>query len=206
MRIFGAGHRDDIEYRVLDSFWTVPNVITVGRFLLVPAFVWLGATGQYLAATVVLVVLGSTDWIDGYLARRLNQVSTVGMWLDPLADRLALITVAATFVVTGIAPAWLVYSIVVPDVILIVNSLLLFGGSPGLRVSRLGKTRTALMLVGAPLLLLGRVPGLEESAIGPTATVLLAIACALHIAAAAGYFVKAHQKARARRSGTAWSG
>ncbi|MCP6768684.1 CDP-alcohol phosphatidyltransferase family protein, partial [Klebsiella pneumoniae] len=87
MRLIGAGTRADIDYVVTDRFWTVPNVITLVRFCLVPFFVWLVFTQQYLAAFIVLAVLSCTDWVDGYIARRFNQISTVGQWLDPMADR-----------------------------------------------------------------------------------------------------------------------
>lgn len=211
MRFIGAGTRDDVEYRIRDTFWTIPNVITVLRFCLVPYFVWLVFAGHFLTATIVLAVLGSTDWIDGYIARRFNQMSQVGAWLDPVADRLSLLIVATTFVLAGIAPAWLVYSIVVPDVILIVNSLLLFRGSPDLPVSVIGKVRTAALLVGTPLLLLGQVEGIRNETYDSVATIVLAIGCVLHVMAAAGYFVAAHRKYRRERSpavtdGDAWSG
>ncbi|HXD28104.1 MAG TPA: CDP-alcohol phosphatidyltransferase family protein [Arthrobacter sp.] len=206
MRIIGAGGRDDIEYRELQTFWTLPNLITVLRFGLVPVFVVAVAAGHYGWATTVLVVLGGTDWIDGYVARRLNQISTIGKWLDPVADRVALIVVVIVFVVDGIAPAWLVYSIVVPDAVLIVNALVLFRGSPNLPVSTLGKIRTALLLVGAPLLLLGQVDAAEGGTLRALATLVLGIGCVLHVVAAVLYFQQARRKARRLRSGGPWSG
>ena len=206
MRIIGAGHRDDIEYRVLDTFWTVPNLITVVRFLLVPLFAWLVTAAQYGWATAVLAFLGSTDWVDGYVARRFNQISTVGMWLDPLADRVSLIAVAATIVVAGLAPAWLVYAIVIPDLVLIVNSLILFRGSPDLPVSTLGKIRTAMLLAGTPLLLFARVEGVAREQVDLVATVILAVACVLHVIAAVQYFIQARRKAKALRAGEACPG
>lgn len=206
MKIIGAGGRDDIDYRVLTTFWTVPNLITVLRFGLVPVFVWLVVSDHYAWATLVLVVLGATDWIDGYAARRLNQISTVGKWLDPVADRLALIVVAIVFVADGIAPAWLVYSIVIPDVVLIINAWVLFRGNPNLAVSNLGKIRTALLLVGTPLLLLSQVEAAESAVLEGLAIVMLAIACLLHIVAAVFYFRLARRKARTLESGGTWSG
>lgn len=206
MRIIGAGHRDDIEYRVLDTFWTVPNLITVMRFLLVPLFVWLVAVENYGWATAVLVFLGSTDWVDGYVARRFNQISTVGQWLDPLADRVSLIVVAATIVLAGLAPAWLVYAIVIPDLVLIINSLILFRGSPDLPVTTLGKIRTAMLLAGTPLLLFSQVEGVASEQIDAAATVILAVACVLHVIAAVQYFIMARKKAKALRAGEACPG
>ena len=68
---------------------TLPNLISVVRLALIPLLWWWMATDHVAAAGWLLGVIGSTDWIDGYLARRLNQVSEVGKFLDPLADRLA---------------------------------------------------------------------------------------------------------------------
>lgn len=206
MKIIGAGGRDDIEYRELTTFWTVPNLITVLRFGLVPVFTWMVFADHYAWAALVLVVLGATDWIDGFVARRLNQISTVGKWLDPVADRLALIVVAIVFVVDGIAPAWLVYSIVIPDAVLIANAWVLFHGNPNLRVSNLGKIRTALLLVGTPLLLLSQVDAAESSTVEALAILLLGIGCVLHIVAAVFYFRQARRKAHVLESGGTWSG
>lgn len=200
MRLIGAGRRDDIDYEVTDRFWTVPNVITILRFCLVPVFVWLVVSERYLTAFIVLAVLSSTDWVDGYIARRFNQITTVGQWLDPAADRLSLAVVAVTFVATGIAPWWLVVSLLVPDLILGVTALALFRGSPELEVTVLGKVRTALLLVGTPLLLLAQVPGLAEGALTVAATVVLALGCVGHIWAAADYLVGCVRKHRRLRA------
>lgn len=206
MRIIGAGTRDNFEYRELTTFWTVPNIITVLRFLLVPLFVWQTVTFHYGWATLTLVILGSSDWIDGYAARRLDQISSVGKWLDPVADRVALIVIASTFVATQIAPPWLVFSVVIPDVILIANTWVLFRGNPHLPVSNIGKIRTALLLVGTPLLLLGSTDWGSGTPLGSISTWVLALACVLHAIAACGYFVQGRRKAKALKAGTPWSG
>ncbi|WP_341481648.1 CDP-alcohol phosphatidyltransferase family protein [Arthrobacter gengyunqii] len=187
IRVIGAGTRPDRVDTELDTFWTVPNLITVLRFLGVPLFVWFTVHEEYGPAFMTLVAVGCTDWVDGYLARRLGQVSRVGKWLDPVADRLALIIVATTFVVQGIAPSWLVLAIVIPDAVLILNALLLFRGSPNLPVSTIGKIRTALLLLGAPLLLLELVPGFGYGWLSAAGTGLLLLGCVGHILAAAGY-------------------
>nr|WP_035772039.1 CDP-alcohol phosphatidyltransferase family protein [Arthrobacter sp. Br18] len=196
MRLIGAGARPGVQHPVLATAWTLPNIITVIRFLGVPLFVWFMVEQQYGPAVVTLVALGSTDWIDGYLARRLNQISTVGKWLDPVADRTALIVVAATFVVNGIAPEWLVWIIVVPDALLILNMLVLFRRPNHLPVSNVGKVRTALLLVGLPLLLLHRVPGYENPGLLLAAHVLLVLGCIGHLLAFYGYFTEAHRQYR----------
>ncbi|MGM7670234.1 CDP-alcohol phosphatidyltransferase family protein [Microbacterium sp. A93] len=196
MRLIGAGTRDDIDYVITDRFWTVPNGITLLRFCLVPVFVWLVVTEQHLTAFIVLALLSSTDWVDGYIARRFNQISTVGQWLDPLADRLSLVVVAVTLVATGIAPWWLVAALIIPDAVLAVAALLMFRGSPELEVTALGKVRTALLLVATPLLLLAQVPGLAETALTVAATILLALGCLGHLWAAGDYLVGCVRKRR----------
>ncbi|WP_104168310.1 CDP-alcohol phosphatidyltransferase family protein [Arthrobacter sp. SX1312] len=200
MRLIGAGGRPGGEGPVLTTAWTLPNLVTIVRFLGVPLFVWFITQQRYGAAVTTLVVIGSTDWVDGYLARRLNQVSVVGKWLDPVADRTAMIVVAVTFVVDGIAPAWLVWTIVIPDLILIVNALVLFRGPLHLPVITVGKIRTALLLVGAPLLLLHEVEGFEQEWIFVLAQAMLAVGCFLHLVAFGAYFIAAHRKYRLERA------
>ncbi len=200
MRLIGAGTRPGGAGAVLTTAWTLPNLITVVRFLGVPLFVWLIMQQRYGTAVITLVVIGSTDWVDGYVARRLDQVSVVGKWLDPIADRTALIVIAVTFVVDGIAPAWLVWTIVIPDLVLIINALVLFRGPLHLPVVTVGKIRTAMLLVGAPLLLLHRVEGFGQQWILVSAQFLLAAGCALHLVAFYAYFTAAHRKYRLERA------
>ena len=203
MRLIGAGTREGFEYTIHEAFWTVPNAITVVRFLLIPVFVWFVAQGQYMAAFWVLVVLSSTDWIDGYIARRFDQMSRVGQWLDPLADRLSLIIATATLAVFDIVPLWVVLAIVIPDVLLSINTYVLFKGPPDLKVTLLGKIRTACLLTGLPLALLGTTPSMNQSVLPSVSEVLLALGAGMHIIASADYFIKAQLKARTQRRVTA---
>lgn len=196
MRFIGAGTREGFEYTVRGTFWTVPNVITVLRFLLVPVFILCVAHAEYMTAFWVLAVLSSTDWVDGFVARRFDQMSTVGQWLDPLADRLSLIIVTVTLVGFGVAPAWALPAILIPDLLLFLNAVLLFRGSPELSVSVLGKIRTACLLVATPLILLARTEELSRGVFPTVAESVLAAGCLLHILASLDYFLKAHAKAR----------
>lgn len=208
IRLIGAGARPGHENNELTTFWTLPNIVTVVRFLGVPLFVYFIVQNEDALAVITLVVLGSTDWIDGYIARRFDQVSTVGKWLDPIADRTALIVIAVTFVVDGIAPAWLVWTIVIPDAILILNALILFRGPLHLPVTNVGKIRTALLLVGSPMLLLHRVPGFDLDWLIVTAHILLFLGCVGHLIAFYGYFTAAHRKYRSegRSAGSSRAG
>lgn len=200
MRLIGAGQRDDIEYVELHTFWTVPNLITLVRFALIPVFTWLVATGHPVRAFFTLAVVFSTDWVDGYVARRFNQVSSVGQWLDPFADRLTLIIVATTFVVCNVAPAWFVWAIVIPDVGLAMACIVLFRGSPELPVTVLGKIRTAVLMISAPLLLLAQADFAFAEPLEMVCTWVLLVGSLLHVAAACQYLGQAVAKGKRLRA------
>lgn len=203
MRIFGAGTREGVEYTVRETFWTVPNVVTVLRFLLIPVFVYFVREGEYMSAFWVLVALGATDWLDGFIARSFNQMSTVGRWLDPLADRLAMIIVTLTLVSFEIAPGWLISLILIPDCVLLLTSLAFFAGSPQLSVSGMGKVRTACLMVSLPMLLLAELPEFAERIGGLfplVAESLLVAGAVMHIIASLDYFIQALGKFRRLRA------
>lgn len=160
---------------------TVPNVITVVRFFGVPLFVWLVATHRFGWGVLVLGLMSGTDWIDGFVARRFNQASRLGRILDPLADRVALLTVAVTLVTVGVAPLWFLLVLAVPDAILLVLSLAYFHGHPDLPTSMIGKVRTAALLFGTPLLLLGAA--LDSRGVALVAWMFLLLGLAGHLVA-----------------------
>ncbi|MBQ1444401.1 MAG: CDP-alcohol phosphatidyltransferase family protein [Renibacterium salmoninarum] len=189
MRLIGAGSRPGRPIVDHDRIFTIPNVLTVVRFLGVPLFVWLVlAKDEYGWAVLVLAVMGSTDWVDGYIARRFDQASKLGRILDPVADRIALITVAITLVIAGIAPLWLLAVIVLPDAVLTTTSLLFFRWHPDLPVSIIGKLRTAALLLGTPMLLLARAIGAEPNALTYIAWTFLVLGIIGHLIAAYNYF------------------
>lgn len=129
---------------------TIPNLISFVRLLLVPVFLWLLFGRDNVAgAGWLLGVIGSTDWIDGYLARRLDQVSKVGEFLDPLADRLAVASAVVGGLIAGVLVPWFAWAIIVREV-LIAGGALFVGAKAGakLQVRRLGKLAT-LMLYSA---------------------------------------------------------
>ncbi|MFC5177075.1 CDP-alcohol phosphatidyltransferase family protein [Nocardioides taihuensis] len=140
-----------------DRVWTVPNLISLARLAGVPLFLWLvlgpEADGW---ALVVLLLSGVTDYLDGYLARRLHQTSSLGQVLDPVADRLYILAVVIGLALRDIIPWWVA-------VILPLRDLLLWGLVPILRtrgysalpVHFLGKAATFNLLYAFPLLLLG---------------------------------------------------
>jgi cardiolipin synthase len=105
-----GGDNDEPREARLDRVVTIPNVLTVARLACVPVFVWMLArpdrAGWYPAA-LLLGGMGITDFADGYVARHLHQVSTVGKVLDPLADRILVGTAGISILVVGAVPLWL---------------------------------------------------------------------------------------------------
>jgi cardiolipin synthase len=140
-----------------DLVWTVPNLLSVVRLLTIPLFAWL-ALGPQLdqAAAVVLAIGGITDFFDGWLARRWNQVSRIGQLLDPIADRLSTITVLVVFLLRDVVPLWFVLVLVLRDVVLAVEMARLKGrGITGLPVNFIGKAATFNLMLAFPLLMWG---------------------------------------------------
>ncbi len=139
-----------------DLIWTIPNVISLARLLLVPVFGLCILTGADGWALVVLAVSGITDWADGYLARRLDQRSELGAKLDPAADRLYILTTLLGLAWRDVIPVWLVVLIVARDVMLLGTVPFLTRlGIESLPVHSLGKAATFNLLYAFPLLLLG---------------------------------------------------
>lgn len=189
MRFIGAGSRPGQPHVDRDLVFTIPNLLTVLRFMGVPLFIWLVLSRkEYGLAVLVLAIMGSTDWVDGYVARRFNQASKLGRVLDPIADRLALISVAVTLVIAGVVQWWYLAALVVPDAILLTMSLFYFHGHPDLPVSMVGKARTGLLLLGTPLLVLSRLSIPFADAYFVAAWIVLGLGLIGHWVAAYNYF------------------
>ena len=197
MKFIGAGARPGRPQVDHDRMVTIPNLLTVVRFMGVPLFIWLVlAQKEYGAGVVVLAVMAGTDWIDGYIARRFDQASKLGRVLDPIADRLALLAVAFTLVIAGVVQ-WLdLAALVVPDAVLLVLTLSLFRGHPDLPVSVVGKVRTGLLLLGTPLLVLSRLDTGFSGQLFATAWVVLGLGLVGHWVAAYNYFWAILRKGR----------
>ena len=115
-----------------DRGWrTVPNLISLIRLLCVPVFVYLllGAD-RPLAAGVLLAVLGATDWVDGWIARRYDQGSSIGKVLDPVADRILLIAAAVVLLVDGTVPWWVGVLVLAREAVISVAVVALAAAGP----------------------------------------------------------------------------
>jgi mannose-1-phosphate guanylyltransferase/phosphomannomutase len=140
-----------------DRVLTVPNAITFVRLLLIPVFVWLlfGRDNE-AAAAVLLAVLGATDWVDGFLARRWQQVSTVGKILDPTADRLLLAVGVISILIDGSVPVWIAVLTFLREGLVAVTALTLAGmGARRIDVTWAGKAGTFGLMFAYPFFLAG---------------------------------------------------
>lgn len=140
---------------ISDQVFTLPNLISFVRLLGVPLFLWLLLVAHAdVAAIVVLAVGGTTDWVDGWIARRMRQVSRLGELLDPLADRLYILATLVGFTVREVVPWQFTAALLVREVLLLGSLAVLrrhgYGPPP---VHYVGKTATFLLLAAFPVLL-----------------------------------------------------
>ncbi len=186
--------------------FTLPNLVSAARLLGVPLFLYLVlVTHADLAALIVLIIGGSSDWVDGQLARRLGQVSRLGQLLDPTADRLYIVATVLALTVRDIVPWQLAGLLLLREVVVGASLPVLarygYGPPP---VHFLGKAATFVLLVAFPALLLASFGGTAESVFRPVGWSLAVWGTALYWCAGALYLVQADRLVRAaRRAGAA---
>jgi cardiolipin synthase (CMP-forming) len=140
---------------------TVPNVLSLARIVSIPVFCWLAANERTrLWGILLFAVIVSTDWIDGYIARKTGQVSELGRILDPVADRLAIAAGLLTFAISGIFPFWAALMILVRDLaVLLGGAGLLWGRDIRVEVRWIGKIATASLMVAITWIAWGNAGG-----------------------------------------------
>ncbi len=140
-----------------DAGWrTIPNLISLLRLLCVPIFVWLllGAD-KPLSAAILLAILGATDWVDGWIARKYDQGSAIGQVLDPVADRILLITAAVTLLIDGAVPLWIGALVLFREAVISVAVVgLAAAGARRIEVQWVGKAGTLGLMFALPGFLL----------------------------------------------------
>jgi cardiolipin synthase len=134
---------------------TLPNLITLARLACLPVFLWLlFGKEDRAAAAALLAVLGITDWVDGYLARHLGQVSELGKILDPVADRLLFIVGAGGILIDGSVPTWFAVIVLVRETLVGGATLVLAAlGARRIDVTWFGKAGTFGLMIAFPLFL-----------------------------------------------------
>ncbi|WP_436837274.1 CDP-alcohol phosphatidyltransferase family protein [Micromonospora matsumotoense] len=142
-----------------DRVWTLPNLISFVRLLGVPLFLWLFLVVEAdVAAIVVLALGGTSDWVDGWIARRLGQVSRLGELLDPLADRLYILATLLAFTAREVVPWQFTAALLARELLLLgsLGVLRRYGYGPP-PVHYVGKTATFMLLSAFPVLLIASV-------------------------------------------------
>jgi CDP-diacylglycerol--glycerol-3-phosphate 3-phosphatidyltransferase len=144
--------------RSRNANFNIPNALTTVRLMMIPAILWTFESrfGGQLAAPLLFVVASVTDSLDGRIARRYGKVTTLGKFLDPLADKMLILAVLAVLVQDELLPAWVVVLIVGRE--LLITGLRAIGATQGLIIAAtpFGKTKTVSQMLAVGLLMLER--------------------------------------------------
>src|SRR5437867_2158319 len=187
--------------RASSAIITVPNALSVARILLIPAFVWLIVDHRTTFGGLLLFGLViSTDWIDGYVARRTGQISELGTVLDPTADRLAIAAGLVALVVRGAFPLWAALLVLVRDVpILLAGVMLVVTRRIRIEVRFIGKVATFSVVAAIGLIAWGNLGYPFPAAARAVGWCMYAVAIVEYYVAAALY---AEDLRRALESGS----
>jgi cardiolipin synthase (CMP-forming) len=148
----------EVEALAGNRYLTIPNAFTLFRLCCIPLFLYmLFGLDNVAGAAWLLGGLGATDWVDGWLARRLNQTSEFGKMFDPTVDRILFIVAIGGIIVAGVAPLWVAWAVVIREVVLggTVAICTLFFGMKRFDVTWLGKLATFLLMFAFPGFMLG---------------------------------------------------
>jgi cardiolipin synthase len=151
---------------MFDGIWSLPNAFTLARLLCLPIFLYLlfGRDNQ-AAAAWMLGALGATDWVDGYLARRLGQTSEFGKKFDPTVDRVVFVVSIIAIMINGAMPIWWGTAVLVREIAVGLTMVIatLFFGMARFDVTFLGKLATFLLMFAVPGFLMAEssVPGAD---------------------------------------------
>lgn len=148
---------NDLRSNIRSDIWNVPNVLTMGRIVMIPAICWCAWRGTPATAAAAAALFGLaafTDWLDGYIARKRNLVSMTGKFLDPLADKLLVMAVFCTMLPVDRLPIWFV--VVALSREMAITSLRALAAGEGIIIAaeQGGKWKTALQLVGLSAILI----------------------------------------------------
>lgn len=134
---------------------SIPNLITLGRVIFIPLIFWLLVSGQTRGAFLLFVLAGVTDAVDGWLAKRWNMQTELGAYLDPMADKLLIVSIYVALGVAGELPSWLVIAVVSRDILIVLGVLLCWIIERPVQIQphMISKANTASQLLLAALVL-----------------------------------------------------
>ena len=159
----------------------LPNMLTMSRFVLIPLFLFLYLNDQSIAALCTLLVAGLTDFLDGYIARRRGQVTVTGSMLDPLADKLMMLSVIVALLIKSVLPLAAFAVMAFREIVMIIGSAIYyFRGLKTVSANLLGKATTVIYYMAITLMFLEQPGGVP----------LLWVGIALSFVASVIYFMK----------------
>ncbi|GAB4349937.1 MAG: CDP-alcohol phosphatidyltransferase family protein [Oricola sp.] len=168
------------------AIFTIPNVITIARLIVIPFIVWAMLHGAWMTAFVLFAIAGVSDGVDGFIARHFGQRSQLGTYLDPLADKALTIAVFSAFAAGGTVPVWLLALIVARDVAIVAGAGLMAsrGEAAAIRPLMISKVNTTVLIVLACWLLAANafhwsLPALDNGLMG-LVVVLTAVSAAAY--------------------------
>ena len=126
--------------KLFTNVWTIPNVLTMIRLLLIPVFVALFFTGHKFAALCVFVAASLTDMLDGYLARKLNQITDFGKLFDPLADKLMVLTAMVCQGIAGVFPWAAIAVVACKELVMVTGGMFMLSKNVVVYSNYIGKT------------------------------------------------------------------
>ena len=168
---------------------TIPNLITIGRLIIVPLVIVMIGQERWMVAFVLFVVAGVSDGVDGFIARRFDMKSELGAYIDPLADKALLVSIYITLAVVGVLPSWLAVLVVSRDVMILSAILVsrLMERPVAIKPLIVSKLNTAAQIAFAALVL--GVQAFELDAGGFAGAAILVVA-ALTMVSAAAYLAR----------------
>jgi cardiolipin synthase (CMP-forming) len=177
----------------------LPNFITIGRLLLVPALIVMITQGRWLAALICFVAAGVSDAVDGYIAKRYSLTTELGAFIDPLADKALLMSIYVTLSVIGTLPAWLAITIVSRDVMIILGIVVawVMGRPFPIRPLPVSKVNTVAQIAFAGIVLAANAFSFE---LGQARSWMMALIVVLTVASAGAYLLtwSAHMSEKPR--------
>jgi cardiolipin synthase len=156
---------------------SIPNLITLARIILVPVVVWLIASGQLRLAFLLFVAAAVSDAVDGFLAKRFGMKTELGAYLDPLADKVLIVSIYVTLGITGVIPLWIVLLVVSRD-FMIVGAIILSWviiRPMKIRPHMVSKVNTGVQIVFACLVLASYGYGFDTEPLLTLVMVLVAV-------------------------------
>jgi cardiolipin synthase len=165
---------------------TLPNLITIGRLIIVPLVIVMIGQGRWAAAFILFVVAGISDAIDGFIARRFDMRSEFGAYIDPLADKALLVSIYVTLSVVGVIPSWLAIVVVSRDVMIVSAIILswLMARPVEIKPLAVSKINTAAQIAFAALVLATKAFGVDLAGYDDFAMLIVA---ALTVSSAGAY-------------------